>query len=182
MRNIAKKIVFASFFGILAGCATIMGNESHIMPISSNPSDAVISITDEKGMEIFKGATPTTVTLQKSDGSYFGKKTYTVKISKSGYETQFIPVTSSPSGYYVAGNILFGGLIGWLIVDPLNGKMYNLSPEAINSTKPQLYDDHGRKVAPAKTTHNNTATNGGISIMLIEDVPADLRGKMQLIN
>lgn len=172
MRNISTKIVFVSFFGILAGCATIMGNESHIMPVSSNPSDAVVLITDEKGVEVFKGASPTTVTLKKSDGSYFGKKTYTVKISKSGYETQVIPVTSSPSGYYVAGNLLFGGLIGWLIVDPLNGKMYNLSPESINSTL----------AASAKTSHNNTATNGGIAIMLIEDVPASLRGKMQLIN
>lgn len=156
----------------VSGCASIMGTDSHIMPISSNPSDALISITDEKGTEIFKGATPTTVTLKKSDGSYFGKKTYTVRISKSGYETQVIPVTGSPSGYYVAGNLLFGGVIGWLIVDPLSGKMYNLSPENISSTM----------AASTKTSHNNSATDGGIAIMLMEDVPAGLRGKMQLMN
>lgn len=172
MKNISMGIILVSIFGILTGCATIMGHESHVMPISSSPSDAVILITDEKGVEVFKGASPTTVTLKKSDGSYFGKKTYTVKISKPGYETQIIPVTSHASGYYALGNIVFGGLIGWLIVDPTNGKMYNLSPENINSTL----------TASAKISHNNTATNGGIAIMLVEDVPANLREKMQLIN
>lgn len=172
MRNIALKIVFASLFVVLSGCATIMGTETHVMPINSNPSDAGVLITDEKGMEVFKGATPTSVTLKKSDGSYFGKKSYTVKISKTGYETQVIPVTASPSGLYIGGNLIFGGLIGWLIVDPLNGKMYNLSPENISSTL----------AASVNTSHNNTATNGGIAIMLLEDVPANLRGKMQRIN
>jgi hypothetical protein len=47
----------------VSGCATIMGDSSHVMPISSTPSDASIVITDEKGAEIFKGLTPTTVTL-----------------------------------------------------------------------------------------------------------------------
>ncbi len=172
MKNYIYRGVVVSLFGVLAGCATIMGDESHIMPISSSPSEAVISITDETGTEIFKGNTPITVTLKKSDGSYFGKKSYTVKISKPGYETQLIPVTASPSGFYVAGNLIFGGLIGWLIVDPLNGKMYNLSPESISSTLP----------ASSKVSHNNTATGGGIAVVLIEDVPASLRGKMQAIN
>lgn len=154
----------------ITGCATIVGDSTHLMPVSSTPSDAAISIVDEKGSEIFKGATPTTVTLQKSDGSYWGKKSYSVKISKPGFETQTIPVTASANGWYIAGNIAFGGLIGWFVVDPLNGHMYNLSPENINAA------------LPAKTAHNNTATNGGIAIMLIEDVPAELRSKMVRIN
>lgn len=152
------------------GCATIVGDATHLMPVSSTPSDAAISIVDEKGAEIFKGATPTTVTLKKSDGSYWGKKSYSVKISKPGFETQVIPVTASANGWYIGGNIIFGGLIGWFIVDPLNGHMYSLTPESISAT------------LPANATHNNSATNGGISIMLIEDVPAELRGKMVRLN
>lgn len=154
----------------LSGCATIVGNPTHLMPVSSVPSEATVSIVDEKGAEVFKGATPTTVTLQKSDGSYWGKKSYSVRISKPGFETQTIPVTASANGWYIAGNIVFGGLIGWFIVDPFNGNMYNLSPENINSS------------LPAATAHNNTALNGGIAIMLIEDVPAELRSKMVRIN
>jgi len=172
MRNIVLKIASAVFLGILTGCATIMGTDTHNMPISSAPSDAIVLITDEKGVEIFKGNTPTTVTLKKSDGSYFGKKSYNVVVSKSGYNSQTIPVTGSPNGWYVAGNLVFGGLLGYLIIDPLNGKMYNLSPENISATLP----------ASANTSHNNKATDGGITVMLIEQVPAHLRAKMQLIN
>ena len=155
---------------VVAGCATIVGDATHVMPITSTPTEATIRIVDEKGTDIFKGVTPTTVTLLKSDGSYWGKKSYTVTISKPGFEVQTIPVTASANGWYIAGNLAFGGLIGWFIVDPLNGKMYNLSPESINSS------------LSTKTTHNNTATDGRIAIMLVEDVPLELRGKMKLIN
>jgi hypothetical protein len=79
-------------------------------------------------------------------------------------------VTSHPNGWYIAGNLVFGGLIGWFIVDPFNGAMYNLSPETIDAP------------LPAKTSHNNTATDGGISIMLIDDVPPELRSKMTRIR
>lgn len=156
----------------LAGCATIMGSDAHIMPISSTPNDASIRITDEKGLEIFKGNTPTTVTLKKSDGGYFGKKSYTVTIAKEGFETQTIPVIASPNGWYIGGNLVFGGLVGWLIVDPLNGKMYNLSPEIITANLP----------ATTKTSHNNKAIDGGITVMLIQDVPENLRGTMKALN
>jgi len=170
--NTILKTSLALFFGVLTGCATIMGTETHHMPISSTPSDAVILITDEKGVEIFRGNTPTTVTLKKSDGTYFGKKSYNVIVSKSGFNSQMIPVKGSPNGWYVAGNLVFGGLIGYLIVDPLSGKMYNLSPDSINTNLP----------SSANTSHNNKATNGGITVMLIEQVPTHLRGRMQLIN
>ena len=154
----------------VSGCATIVGHPTQLMPINSTPSDAAILITDEKGVDIFKGATPTTVTLQKSNGTYWGKKSYTVRISKDGFESQLIPITASANGWYIGGNILFGSIIGWFIVDPLNGNMYNLTPEAINT------------LLPGKTAHNNTPTDGSISIMLIQDVPAELRSKMQRIN
>ena len=51
-------------------------------------------------------------------------------------------------------NIIFGGLIGWFIVDPLNGAMYNLSPKQIGVSLGE------------KSSHNNTATDGSISIIL----------------
>lgn len=140
------------------------------MPINSTPSEATILVTDEKGMDVFKGLTPTSVVLQKSNGTYWGKKSYTVKISKDGFESQTIQVTASASGWYIGGNILFGGLIGWFIVDPLNGNMYNLSPEIINTSM------------VGKTAQNNKATDGSISVMLIQDVPAELRSKMRRIN
>jgi hypothetical protein len=165
---VCSSILSLAFF--VSGCASIVGNPTQLMPIRSTPSDATILVTDEKGLDVFKGMTPTSVMLQKSDGSYWGKKSYIVRISKDGFESQSIQVTASANGWYIGGNIVFGGLIGWFIVDPWNGNMYNLSPEAINST------------LLGKIAHNNTATDGSISIMLIQDVPAELRSKMQRIN
>ncbi|MFZ5523276.1 MAG: hypothetical protein ACOY9D_04220 [Pseudomonadota bacterium] len=162
--------LFAISTIFLGGCATIVGDKTQLVPISSSPSDASIVITDERGAELFKGATPTTVTLPKSDGGYWGKKSFTVRIIKAGYETQIIPITAKANGWYIGGNIIFGGLIGWFIVDPFNGGMYTLSPAQITSAL-------GEKVA-----HNNNTKDGSISIVLIQDVPLSLRSEMKRIN
>ena len=150
----------------VAGCATIVGDKTHLMAINTTPSNAEVVITDEKGVDVFKGITPTSVTLEKSDGSYWGGKRYVVTISKSGYQPQVIVVDSSPNGWYIGGNILFGGLIGWFIVDPLNGAMYNLTPEQITATLGE------------ESVRNDTASDGSISILLLDDVPGPLRDRM----
>ena len=64
---------------------------------------------------------------------------------------------------------MFGGLIGWFIVDPLNGKMYNINPEVAKEGDKSL-------------THNNTNAEGGITIMLLQDVPENMRGSMKPLN
>lgn len=153
-----------------SACATIVGQPTQSIPISSTPSDAAISIVDEAGVEVFKGTTPTSVTLQKSTGKYWGKKSFTVTISKNGFQPQTIPVTASANGWYIAGNFVFGGLIGWFIVDPLNGHMYTLSPEAVAAT------------LGTNAAHNNTATDGSIAIVLLQDVPNSLRQQMVQVH
>jgi len=47
-----------------------------------------------------------------------------------GHANAEVRLDSSLSRWYF-GNIVFGGLIGMLIVDPLTGAMYNLTPEKI---------------------------------------------------
>lgn len=164
-KNIAK-LALSSAALALTGCATIIGDPNQVIPIASMPSDASISIIDEKGAEIFKGMTPTTVTLPKGSGSYFGRKNYTVKLAKDGFETQSVSLTASINGWYIFGNAVFGGLIGWLIVDPFNGHMYTLSPDQVNAS-----------MAAAKVGQTKANPNG-ISVVLIQNVPQDLRDKM----
>ncbi|TWH77121.1 hypothetical protein LX59_00023 [Azomonas agilis] len=159
-----------AFCLLITACATIVGDKTQVIPISSTPSDASILITDEKGVEVFKGVTPTSVTLQKSDGSYWGKKSFILKVHKHGYETQIIPITASANGWYIGGNIIFGGLIGWFIVDPYNGAMYNLSPEQLNAH------------LDAKESQSRYSGEQGFSIVLLEDVPEALRPKMRSLN
>ncbi|MGM8931777.1 hypothetical protein [Salinicola halophyticus] len=148
----------------LTGCASILGDSDQSMTISSSPSNAAVVITDETAKQIFAGTTPTTVTLKKSDGSYFGGKTYHVEIDKPGYKSRQMELTTSPNGWYIGGNILFGGLIGWLIVDPLNGGMYTLSPDEINA-------DLGDAVSMEDEGQ-------ALNLVMMEDVTADMKDKL----
>lgn len=61
------------------------------------------------------------------------KKNYQVTLSKDGYSAVTLPIKASANGWYIGGNIVFGGLIGWLAVDPFNGGMYTLKPKETNA-------------------------------------------------
>ncbi|MDN3554480.1 hypothetical protein [Halomonas maura] len=153
----------------LTGCASIVGDKEQAIIINSTPSRADVVVTDERSQEVFHGETPTTVTLRKADGSYFGGKSYSVTISKEGFESRTVAISSSPNGWYVAGNLVFGGLIGWLIVDPLTGAMYSLSPDSISTSL-------GESVA---TTEDGAQE---LNLVLLQDVPDELRPDMRMLG
>lgn len=69
----------------------------------------------------------------KSAAGFFSKQSYTIKLSLEGYNEKIIPVQCDLNGWYF-GNIIFGGFIGLLIVDPATGAMYRLDREYINET------------------------------------------------
>ncbi len=117
---------------LFSSCATIFGHSSYPVSINSNPTGANVSITDKKGKEVYKGASPATVTL-KSGAGFFGKAEYQVKISSTGYAEQIIPVNYKLNGWYF-GNLLIGGVLGMLIVDPATGAMWKLDTPPINVT------------------------------------------------
>ena len=48
-----------------------------------------------------------------------------VEVSKEGFEKKTIQIESKTNGWYI-GNLLFGSLIGFLIIDPLTGAMWTL--------------------------------------------------------
>lgn len=108
----------------LAGCASIVSKSEWPVTIASNPPGASVSIRNNSGQEIHKGTTPTTLTLS-SRGGYFSPAKYTVAFEKDGFVTSSMPMNSHLNGWYW-GNIVFGGLIGMLIVDPATGAMWKL--------------------------------------------------------
>ncbi len=122
---------------------------------------------DESGSQIFKGTTPTVLSLEKKKGYFSGKK-YTVTIAKEGYTKQTIPVNTTVNGWYIGGNLIFGGLIGWLIVDPATGAMWSLDTKEINVT---LTSGQSGTIDPNKAI-----------IVLLQDVPFSLRDKMVKIS
>ena len=62
--------------------------------------------------------------MKPGNSGYFSPEKYLIKASKDGYATQYTPIEWHISKWYWFGNIAFGGLIGWFIVDPITGKMY----------------------------------------------------------
>ena len=108
---------------ITTGCASILSKNTYPVSINSNPSGARLTITDSKGQLIGSGTTPYLATLSASSGPYSSGR-YTLTFEKNGTTTRS-EINATLDGWYI-GNILFGGLIGILIVDPLTGSMWKL--------------------------------------------------------
>ena len=117
---------------LFSGCASIVSKSAYDIFISSSPSNANITITNKKGYEVYSGNTPVVVQLKAGSG-FFTSAEYQIKFSTPGYDEKIIPVNFSIDGWYF-GNILFGGLIGMLIVDPATGAMWKIDTEYLNIT------------------------------------------------
>ncbi len=140
---------------LFTSCASIVSKSSYPISINSAPSEAQIVIKDKKGIEIFSGQTPATLKL-KSGSGFFGKARYQVTFNKSGYQTKTVPVEFKLNGWYF-GNLLFGGVLGMLIIDPATGAMYKIETEFLNET-----------LIPAKTTASNE-----LRVYNISEIPAE---------
>jgi hypothetical protein len=114
---------------LLAGCATIFNGQTQTVNVRSAPEGADVTITDSEGANVHAGVTPFTVTLKRGAG-YFRSQSYTLTMKKEGFPTREVTISGTMSGWYI-GNLLFGGLIGMLAVDPVTGAMY-VFPETVN--------------------------------------------------
>ncbi len=131
MATMSASVLSAS---LMSGCSTIAGKSDYDVVIDSNPSAAHYVITNRAGQKVSSGVTPATVNLKSSAG-YLKGESYKIALDKSGYPDTVYSLNSSLSGWYW-GNILVGGLIGMLIVDPLTGAMYKLPERADIPMKP----------------------------------------------
>lgn len=117
----------ASACVLLSSCASIVSRASRDVSIQSNPSGLSFAVIDAEGETIHTGTTPQVVSLS-ARGGYFKPAKYSVQVKKAGKVVGTHQVTAGINGWYF-GNILIGGLIGMLIVDPLTGAMYRLPGE-----------------------------------------------------
>lgn len=151
----------------MTGCASIFSGSTQTLTFKSVPDEAQITISNKAGEKVHTGLTPATVTLKRGTG-YFKPAAYDVTFKKDGYQAKSVQVTGSVNGWYVA-NIIFGGLIGLLIVDPITGAMYTLNPNDIN----------------AVLDKNQTASKNGeqsLTVMLVQDVPVELMNRAKYIS
>src|SRR5690554_5684491 len=124
-------IVMVSVF-LFSSCASIVSKSTYPLSINSSPSNAKVSITDKKGKEIYLGNTPATVKL-KAGAGFFSKAEYQVKFSSPGYDDKIVPITFKLDGWYF-GNLLLGGVLGMLIIDPATGAMWKIETEFLNES------------------------------------------------
>lgn len=110
-------IVLASLF--TTNCATIISGSKQNIKFASNPANASIFID-----EVQVGKTPFETKLER-------KREYDVMIKLDGYKPYETKLTKKFNAWYL-GNIILGGIIG-LIIDPITGAIYNLTPDQINA-------------------------------------------------
>lgn len=164
MKRLILSAVVATTVGI-SGCASIISDSSYPVTINSSPDGASFKIVNMKnGMAVMKGETPATISLGASSG-YFSRATYSVEFDKPGYDSQSFVLESSVDGWYFA-NILFGGVIGLLIVDPATGAMWKLDETMLISLSK-------KEVKEGDDT---------LSIMTLDQVPAELREELVPLN
>ena len=150
-----------------SSCASIVSKSKYPITINSRPSDAKITITDKKGVTVFSGLTPAMLKLDAGAG-FFSKARYQVTFEKDGYVSRTVPVNFKLDGWYF-GNILFGGLIGMLIVDPATGAMYKIDTEFLDETS-------------EKENGGVSAKANELRILDINDIPAEWKEKLVAIN
>lgn len=166
MKKVLKKsLLVLSIPAALSGCATIMGNNSYPVRISSNPAGAHVSVTNRNNKEIYKGSTPAQVKLN-TGGAYLKKPQYKISLSAPGFADHTETIYFRLNGWYY-GNLLFGGIVGMLIVDPVTGSMWKTDTQSIS---------------PTLTTSGTSQIGPSLEIIDIKAIPDSLRSSLVKIN
>lgn len=159
--------MFSLFLAVifLSGCASIIEGSSQDLRVTSDPDGATVVIARANGSEVFRGTTPATASLPTGNGFFSGAE-YFVTISADGFEPQTIRVGTNVSGWYLFGNIFVGGLLGWVVVDPATGAMWNLETTHVSGALGAV----------------GTGQQSDIRIVLLDEVPIELRSGMKPIS
>jgi hypothetical protein len=151
----------------LSGCATIVHGGPRAISVASAPVGAKVSIYDRSNTLVMTNTTPFIAQLPTKYG-YFKGQNYRLVFEMPAHTTAEVNLTSSVSGWYFA-NLVFGGAIGMLIVDPITGAMFNLSPEKL---------DQNLTATQAKVIKDRT----GFLVVLSSQVTEQERTPMVRVN
>ena len=106
-------------------CSTIMNTSKRKMRIKASPEGAVIKVLDNEEKIISEKENKMTILLDRA--KFLRPQSYKIIIEKEGYQKVEIPlIPKLDKERYIVGNIfpIPWTLVGWLIVDPLNGGMW----------------------------------------------------------
>ena len=170
MQKVVIAVAMSGFMLLGSGCASIVSKSQWPVTINSNPSGANVTIKNKRGMEMHKGATPMTITLPSSAG-FFKPAAYQFAFEKEGYYPASASLSAGMNGWYI-GNIIFGGLIGILIVDPATGAMWKLNDTVCGNLSPDP-NAPAKSIKPEAVPSPSTPPPGPLATS--EDVPAKLK-------
>ena len=108
-------------------CASIVSKSKYPVSIQSDPSGVEFEVLAADGHSVHKGRTPQIVTLAAHRG-FFQRAKYVIRAHEQPSAPREATLDASLDPWNF-GNIIFGGLIGILIVDPLTGAMWKLPDE-----------------------------------------------------
>lgn len=114
----------------MSGCASIFSGTTQTISLRTTPG-AAYTITDSYGKRVASGQGEGTASLERGVG-YFSPHAYKANITKAGHQPRTIDITPGINPWYFA-NILIGGVVGMVIVDPLTGAMYKFYPSDIDA-------------------------------------------------
>lgn len=147
------KLVIATSCTIISGCASIVSTSQYPVRVDSSIPGATVSIKDKYGAEVQKITTPAIVTL--SSGGGWKSASYMFDFEKEGYESVTETIAADINGWYW-GNIVFGGIIGLLLVDPATGAMWKLK----DNVSANMYENRNY----AKSSSTNALVNKAIPL------------------
>jgi len=154
MIKLVKYVALITAISLSTGCASLQSGRTMTLKISNEPENIKFVIKNKKGNIVYDGTTPASVKLKKGAG-YFKAEQYSVEFKRHCYPTQIIKTTASINpkywenhGFFLVNLGLFvlcpycinvflpisalTMMIGYLVVDPLTGAMWQLSmPEQV---------------------------------------------------
>lgn len=153
-------------------CASIVSRSRYEVTINSIPSESIVRVLNRRGTEVAAGQTPVTLQLKASDG-FFRSARYTIVFSKDGYEDKHVPLEANIDPWYF-GNLIFGSLLGFLIVDPATGAMWKIEDTMVSAT----LSPKAQPIATAKVE----GSEHEVKVYALADIPAELQERMTPIQ
>jgi hypothetical protein len=144
------------------GCATVTRGVHESLVIESDPAGAKVALSTGE-----TGATPTSFRIKR-------KGAVMVTISKDGYETVVINVTTQVAGAGaagMAGNVLVGGVIG-AGIDAFSGGMLEHKPNPVKVTMVALKAPV-KEAAPAELKASDPAAPAVVPATTVAPVEAN---------
>lgn len=133
-------LAYILLFAICSSCASLFSKSQYPVFINSVPEGAKISVLSGRGDLVFEGTTPSLVVLDASEG-YFQRADYMITLSKPGYFEKQVHLQAQLDGWYLM-NFFGGGVLGFLIIDPMTGNMWTIRQKAINVQMLSRGDDY----------------------------------------